>query len=352
MTPVALPQLESRPPTATPCADDAGPLRDSHGRSIRDLRISITDRCNFRCTYCLEPSARFMPRDRLLSVDDIVRIANVAVSLSITKIRLTGGEPTMRAELDEIIERVAACGAIDLALTTNGATLELAALRRWRDAGLNRVTISIDAVDPAAFRRITRATVGPDRVLAGVEATLAAGFSDTKMNAVVVRGENEDQVVPLAGLARRYGIEMRFIEFMPLDDGQRWSADSVVSADEIVRTIQEAFPLTRLGRDEASSTSERYVFADGSAGSIGIIAPVTRSFCGACSRLRITSEGKVRPCLFSNTEWDMRPLLVGNSDDAALRRFLRDATWTKQSGHHISSEQFERPERSMSAIGG
>ena len=352
MIPVALPQFERTPPVAPISSGERGPLRDSHGRSIRDLRISITDRCNFRCKYCLEPSARFMARDRLMSVDDIVRVARVAVSLSITKLRLTGGEPTMRAELDEIIERVAACGDIDLALTTNGATLDLATLRRWRAAGLDRVTISIDAVEPAAFARITRAAVGPERVLAGVEATLAAGFEDTKLNAVIVRGENEDQIVPLAALARRYGIEMRYIEFMPLDDGRRWNVNAVVSADEILKTIDAVFPLSARGRDAASSTSERFSFADGASGSIGVIAPVTRPFCGACSRLRVTADAKVRPCLFSATEWDLRPLLDSRADDDALRQFLQDATWTKQSGHQIRSDEFQPPERSMSAIGG
>ncbi len=345
---------ERRPPAAPAEAHAAGVLLDSHGRVIRDLRISITDRCNFRCVYCLEPDARFLPPSQVLSVESIERVARIAIGFGIDKIRLTGGEPTVRAELEEIIGRVAALdrsGRVDVALTTNGATLEEASLRRWRDAGLGRLTISIDAVEPHAFARLTRARVGVDRVLEGIEAALGVGLSPLKLNAVIVRGQNEDQIVPLAGLARRYGIEMRFIEFMPLDGAERWDIRAVVPAHEVVAAINACHPLVALGKPDPSSTAERYRFADGSPGAIGIIAPVTKAFCGACSRLRITADGAVRPCLFSCREYDLAPHLRAG-DDAAIRRFLVDATWTKQAGHGIASDHFHRPERSMSAIGG
>jgi cyclic pyranopterin phosphate synthase len=340
------------PPSAPAAARHAGHLRDSHGRRIRDLRLSITDRCNFRCVYCLEPDTTFLPSRALLAADDHVRLARIAASLGVEKIRLTGGEPTLHPALDAIVAGVAASGVRDVAITTNGATLDRRSLERWRALGLTRVTISIDAVEPDTFARLTRSRYGVDRVLDGIRATLDAGFAHTKLNAVVVRGLNDDQVVPLAELARRFDVEMRFIEFMPLDDGREWRRDDVVAADEIVAAIERAFPLMPAGRDDPSATALRYRFADGGPGSIGVIAPVSRPFCGACSRLRVTADGKVRPCLFSTREYDLRPLLVAGADDDAIRQFLADATWTKQAGHGIATSAFERPDRTMSAIGG
>ncbi|MBL9149198.1 MAG: GTP 3',8-cyclase MoaA [Phycisphaerae bacterium] len=361
MLDLSLPQLQTsafagRPAAAPPPAPDAarraGHLWDSHGRRIRDLRLSITDRCNFRCLYCLEPDTTFLPSRELVGAADHVRLARIAASLGIEKIRLTGGEPTLHPALGEIIAGVAASGVRDVAITTNGATLERRTLERWRTLGLRRVTISIDAVEPATFARLTRSRYDVARVLDGIQATLDAGFEETKLNAVVIRGLNEDQIVPLTELARRYDVEMRFIEFMPLDDGREWRREDVVAADEIVAAIDRVHRLVPAGRDDPSATALRYRFADGAPGSIGVIAPVSRPFCGACSRLRITADGKVRPCLFSTREYDLRPLLVAGADDDAIRQFLADATWTKQAGHGIATSAFERADRTMSAIGG
>jgi cyclic pyranopterin phosphate synthase len=339
-------------PEAPESVRGAGSLIDSHGRSIRDLRLSITDRCNFRCVYCMDPDTAMLPRAEMLSAQELVRVARVCVGLGVRKVRITGGEPTVHPGLLGIIEGVAAGGAADIAMTTNGMLVDEPKCRAWRGAGLTRLTFSLDSLDPIRFAAITRSSCTPARVVGAVEAALGAGFASVKVNAVVVRGVNDDEVAPLAGLARRLGIEMRFIEFMPLDSGRRWDRSHVVPAAEIVERIGREFPLELIGRDDPSSTALEYRFADGAPGRVGVIAPVTRPFCGACSRLRVTVDGKVRPCLFSREEWDVRPLLRGGGDDAALARFLADVTWTKQKGHGISLEGFVQPERTMSAIGG
>lgn len=352
MVRVALPQYgtPSAPPPAPRRAD--GPLRDAHGRTIRDLRLSVTDRCNFRCTYCLEPGARFLPKESILDASTLVRLAAIALRCGVEKIRLTGGEPMLRDDLPRIVEGIARLAPHDLAMTTNGSLADERSLRRLRDAGLGRVTISIDAVEPEAFARATRSTSDPQRVLEAIEAAIAVGFREVKLNAVLIRGRNEDQALPLAALARRHGIEMRFIEFMPLDHGRRWDRSLVVSADEVLGTIGAVHALEPIGRADPSATSETYRFRDGAAGAVGVIAPVTRPFCGACSRLRITAEGAVRPCLFARDEWPLRPLLEGGADDERIERFLADAVHAKQAGHGIGDAAFAQPERTMSAIGG
>jgi cyclic pyranopterin phosphate synthase len=325
---------------------------DSHGRVIRDLRLSITDKCNFRCVYCMEPDVRFMPADELLAIEEMARLARVCVGLGVEKVRVTGGEPTVHPDLTHIIASLAGAGASDLAMTTNGSLMDERSLTAWRTAGLNRLTVSIDSLDPARFTRMTRSKSSPAQVVAGIRAAKRAGFHPVKINAVVVRGLNEDDVPMLAALARELDVDMRYIEFMPLDSGHTWDSSKLVPASEIVDRISQVYPLVPIERDEPSSTSLLYSFADGAPGRIGVIAPVTRSFCGECARLRITADGKVRPCLFSTTEWDIRPLLRGGASDAELARFLIDATWTKQVGHGISSPTFEQPSRPMSAIGG
>lgn len=327
-------------------------LIDSHGRTIRDLRLSITDRCNFRCVYCMEPDVRFTPYDQLLSVEDLVRLARVGVGLGIEKIRITGGEPTVHPRLTEIIRGISGLGVEDVALTTNGSLMNDAAVAAWHGAGLRRVTISIDSLRPERFARITRSNCSPSVVLNAIDAAKKVGLWPIKLNAVVVRGFNEDEVGDLAGLAHDLGVEMRFIEFMPLDSGHAWDRSKVVPAAEIADRINQEHPIALAGRDDPSSTSLNYVFEDGSSGRVGLIAPVTRPFCGACSRLRITADGKVRPCLFSREEWDLRPLLRRGETDEALSAFIADAVWTKQAGHGISSSGFVQPERPMSAIGG
>lgn len=348
------PRSQPLVPPDAPASPHDGPtrLRDSHGRVIRDLRLSITDRCNFRCVYCMEPDVRFMPVHELLTINEMARLARVCVGLGVEKIRVTGGEPTVHPDLARIIASLSDAGASDLAMTTNGSLMDESSLTAWRAAGLSRLTVSIDSLDPARFTRMTRSKSSPQQVVAGIRAAKRAGFDPVKINAVVVRGLNEDDVPMLAALARELDVDVRYIEFMPLDSGHTWDAGKLVPASEIVERIARVYPLVPIGRDEPSSTSLLFRFADGAPGRVGVIAPVTRSFCGECARLRITADGKVRPCLFSTTEWDVRPLLRSGASDAELTGFLVNATWTKQAGHGISSPNFEQPLRPMSAIGG
>ncbi len=360
---LSLPQLSScaeptrdaslPPPPAPADVRAASRMIDSHGRVIRDLRLSITDRCNFRCVYCMDPGVRFMSRESLLTTPEIVRVARIAASLGVRKIRLTGGEPTLHPELTEIIAGIHGATQVELAMITNASRLSRAALREWKNAGLSRMTISIDSLRPERFARLTRSTCTPADVLDGVAMCLREGLTPLKLNAVLIRGFNDDEAPALAELARRFGVEMRFIEYMPLDSGRAWDSSKWVSASETRRAIEEGFPLVECGDDEASSTARTFAFADGAPGRIGFIAPVSSPFCGACSRLRITGDGKVRPCLFSTREWDLRSLLRRDStSDGEIAEFLIDATWTKQAGHGIATPQFEQPERTMSAIGG
>ena len=354
---LALPQArpaETRsasPPPAPESVHAAGRMLDSHGRVIRDLRLSLTDRCNFRCTYCMEPDVRFAAPDTLLQADDFVRVAGVASDLGVTKIRLTGGEPTLHPALGEIIAGIRVRTGCEIALTTNGATLDRGSLRAWKAAGLDRVTISLDSLRPDRFARITRSNCTPARVLGSIEDCLAEGLTPVKVNAVLVRGVNDDEAADLAALARRPGVEMRFIEWMPLDSGHAWDPERWVSAAETRAAIERRFPLVPLHGDDPSSTARTFAFADGTPGRVGFVAPVSSPFCGACSRLRVTADGMVRPCLFSTREFDLRSTLR-HGDDRAVARFLIDATWTKQPGHAIATPHFRRPDRPMSAIGG
>ncbi|MDP1662459.1 MAG: GTP 3',8-cyclase MoaA [Phycisphaerales bacterium] len=325
---------------------------DSHGRVIRDLRISITDRCNFRCVYCMEPDVRFAAREALLTTAEIVRVARIAESLGVRKIRLTGGEPTLHPDLTGIIAGIRAATSVEIAMITNASLLTRRSLGEWKNTGLGRVTISIDSLREDRFARMTRSTSSPGDVLAGMEAAIAEGLTPCKLNAVLIRGFNDDEAADLAGLARTYGVEVRFIEYMPLDSGHTWDASKWVSAAETRSAVEARFPLVACGDDEASSTSRNFAFADGAPGRVGFIAPVSSPFCGACSRLRLTADGKVRPCLFSTTEWDLRAMLRDGASDERLEAFLIDATWTKQPGHGIASPEFRQPERPMSAIGG
>ncbi len=348
----------SDPPVAPARVHRQRRLIDSHGRTIRDLRLSITDRCNFRCIYCMEPDVRFAPADELLTVDEIARLSRVAASLGVHKIRLTGGEPTVRHDLTEIIAAVRGAATVELAMITNGSRATRADLREWKRAGLDRVTVSIDSLRHDRFLRLSRSATSPATVLAAIEDAAAEGLGPVKVNAVLIRGINDDEAVDLAGVAREIAVEVRFIEYMPLDSAHAWDAGRFVPAAETRAAIEARYPLVACGDDDASSTARTFRFADGAPGRIGFIAPVSSPFCGACSRLRITADAKVRPCLFSTREWDLRPLLrpadhagVPATDDD-LTAFLIDATWTKQAGHGISSPSFEQPARPMSAIGG
>lgn len=328
---------------------------DSHGRIIRDLRISITDRCNFRCVYCMEPDVQFMPRDELLTEHEIVRLAVIAESLGVQKIRLTGGEPTLHPRLAGIIAGIRSATAVHIAMITNASRLTRESLRDWKQAGLARLSISIDSLRADRFARLTRSPCSLETVLAGIELALAEGLAPVKLNAVLLRGINDDEAPDFAALARSLGVEVRFIEYMPLDSAHSWDSSRWVSASETRASIERTFNLLACDDDDPSSTARTYRFADlppDSPARVGFIAPVSSPFCGACSRLRITADGKVRPCLFSNTEWDLLTSLRRGATDAQLADFLIDATWTKQPGHGISSPEFIQPARPMSAIGG
>lgn len=299
----------------------------------------------------MEPDVQFLPRRHLLTTPELIRLAGAAARLGVTTIRITGGEPTVHPELLAIIRGIAALG-VQVAMTTNGSLVTPQAAAAWKAAGLNRLTFSLDSLDQATFATMTRSASRSAGVVDAIRTAIDAGLTPVKVNAVVMRGRNESQIVPLASMARDLGIEMRYIEYMPLDSGRAWDDSKLVRADEIAAAIDSVFPLQPLGKDHEQSTSLSYAFRDASPGRIGLIAPVSRPFCGACSRLRITADGKVRPCLFSLEEWDLLPLLRSGADDATFESFLIDATWTKQAGHGIAAPGFRQPERPMSAIGG
>ncbi len=300
----------------------------------------------------MEPDQRFLPGDSLLSAIELERVARVCTELGVRKVRLTGGEPTARADLDEIIERIARLDIDDLAMTTNGSLLTPDRLERWRRLGLDRITVSIDAAEEELFRELTRSTSSVARVMEGVDAAIAMGYRETKLNAVLLPGLNDSQAVPLAGLARAHRVDMRFIEFMPLDGGGKWTSNSFISAAQTHDMIHEVYPLRPIGRASKSSTSELYEFADGSPGRIGLVAPITRTFCGACNRLRISADGSIRPCLFGSTEGDLMQLLRSGADDPKIKDEILDAVWRKQSGHGIGTDRFRRPNVAMNSLGG
>ena len=329
-------------------------LKDSYNRPIRDLRVSLTDRCNFRCFYCLphgEPP--IAPKEQMLSYEEIEYVCDIFVELGIEKIRLTGGEPMMRRDIETIIEKLSALkakGLQDLALTTNGYFLPDRA-RELKVAGLDRITISLDSLKPETFKQMTGVDV-LDRVLAGIEAAKQARLEPIKINVVVVRGHNEDEVADFAAFAREHDVKMRFIEFMPLDSGHEWSRADVVSGREIYERINDRFPLVQLDVVRGSETSSRYRFVDGGAGEIGIIAPVTEPFCGACSRVRLTADGQIRTCLFSTVEHSLRDVIRTGATRAETIDFIESVILKKEPRHYINDPQFVAPSRSMSFIGG
>lgn len=349
---VSLPTLESSPSPATSAQRSSGKLLDTHGRYITDLRLSVTDRCNFRCTYCLDPGVRFRPRQELLHLDEYVRIIQACLNRGVRTLRLTGGEPTLYPDLDELIREAGAMDLDDMAMTTNGWSMEKDRARRWLDSGLRRLTFSLDTLREDRMKRITRSNTSVQQVLRSIELAREAGFPRPKLNMVVMRDVNEDEVVDFAELARKRDLDVRFIEFMPLGSARDWKSSDVHTARETRASIESRWALKPFDGDRAHSTSVNWTFADGAPGKLGFIAPVSQPFCGACNRLRITAEGKIRPCLFSHEEWDLRPLLRRSSSNTQLERFLIDAAWNKQSGHAIGDEEFKQPERSMSAIGG
>jgi len=332
-------------------------LRDSYGRAIRDLRVSLTDRCNFRCFYCLphgEPP--IAPKEQMLSYEEIEYVCDIFVSLGIEKIRLTGGEPMLRRDIETIIRKLSRLKTsepnrlIDLALTTNGYFLPERA-HELKAAGLDRVTISLDSLKQDVFKRMTGVDV-LDRVLAGIAAAKDAGLEPIKINAVIVRGHNEIEVADFAAFAREYDVKMRFIEFMPLDSGHEWARADVVSGKEIRDRISERFPLVKLAVNRGSETSSRYRFADGAPGEIGIIAPVTEPFCGACSRIRLTADGQIRTCLFSTVEHSLRDVVRSGASRSGIIDYIESVILKKEPRHFINDPGFVAPSRTMSFIGG
>ncbi len=363
------------------------PLRDAHHRTIRDLRISLTDRCNFRCFYCLPngepPLAR---KETILTFEEIVYISEIFVELGIEKIRLTGGEPLLRKDVEKLVERIAALKVnnqteevsgfgfhgsnlnnairnlqkpkvgdrkpklLDLALTTNGFSLKQRAVN-LKNLGLDRVTISLDSLDRENFKNIT----GVDKlseVLEAIQAAKSAGFAPLKINAVIVRGRNDHEIVELARFAREQAISMRYIEFMPLDSGHEWHQNQVVSGREIREKISEIYPLILKESSRGAETAWKYAFADGAAGEIGIIAPVTEMFCGACSRIRLTADGQIRTCLFSTAEHNLRDVVRSGANRAEIIEFIESVVMKKEARHTINDAEFAPASRSMSFIGG
>ncbi|MDQ1393731.1 MAG: 3,8-cyclase [Acidimicrobiaceae bacterium] len=345
-------------------------LIDSYGRTVRDLRISVTDRCNFRCQYCMpEEGMVWLPRTDILTFEEIERVARVCVErFGVDSIRLTGGEPTVRAHLPTLVAKLAALrvggGAdgvgdgredrredgrgVDLAMTTNGASLRLMA-RDLYDAGLRRLNISCDSLQRERFLAITKRDA-LESVLDGIDAAVAAGFDPVKLNCVLMRGINDDEIVDFARFGRERGVRVRFIEFMPLDASDQWSANRVVPGAEIVAAIDAVYPLVAV-EGRGSQPAQRYRYRDGE-GEIGVIASVSAPFCGACDRIRLTAEGQLRNCLFAVDETDLRPLLRGGGGDEDLAAAIVANVGRKWAGHSINKVTFIRPARSMSQIGG
>jgi len=329
------------------------PLTDKHGRSITDLRISITDRCNYRCVYCRSGEDGIPVSE--LPITDYIRMVRVFVSLGIEKVRITGGEPLLRKELLFMVGELAATTTpagkqLDVAITTNGHLLANLA-KPLKDAGLSRVTVSMDAVDRDKFARITRVPHGYDAVVAGIRAGKRAGLEPVKVNAVILRGFNEDQIVPFARFSRDEGVIVRFIEFMPLEEERIWSPDVVVGFNQMLDILNRYRPLIPLPATTPGETAMRYSFDDGR-GEVGIIAPVSKAFCGACSRVRLTSDGKIRTCLFSQSDHDLYGVLQRGGTDTDLAAFIEETIEKKEARHHIGEPGFLKPSRSMVHIGG
>jgi cyclic pyranopterin phosphate synthase len=327
------------------------PLTDKFGRRITDLRVSITDRCNYKCVYCRTGNEGAQYAD--LPMSDYLRMVRVMVSLGIEKVRITGGEPLLRKGVVDFVRELSLLRTLDghpldTAITTNGHLLaELA--QPLKDAGLKRVTVSMDAVDPEKFARITRIGNGYHHVLAGIRAARRVGLDPVKVNCVLLRGFNEDQIVEFGKFARNEGVVLRFIEFMPLEEDRVWSPEIVVPLEEILQRMAEFMPLKEIPH-ASSETARRYVFEDG-IGEIGIIAPVSHPFCGHCSRIRLTSDGKIRTCLFSQVDHDLYGVMKRGSD-ADMAAYIEKVVEKKEARHHIGEADFQKPSRSMVHIGG
>ena len=348
--PVAISGHPRTPGFGPDAVPTAGPLVDAHGRIHDDLRISVTDRCNLRCVYCMpEEGMTFLPQSEVLTFDEIVRVAQVASTLGVTSIRLTGGEPLVRKDLPVLVARLAALGFDDLAMTTNGVLLADNA-EQLVASGLRRVNVSCDSLRADRFGLIRRRG-HLDVVLQAMDAAEAAGLVPVKVNVVLVRGRNDDEILDFAALARDTGRIVRFIEFMPLDADGLWGRSQVVPGREVFDRVSSVWPLETVDGRPGSAPAERFRFTDGR-GEIGLISSVTQPFCGTCNRLRLTADGSVRNCLFSDAELSVRELLRGGGTDAEVATQFRRAVWGKLPGHGINEPEFLRPARSMSMIGG
>jgi cyclic pyranopterin phosphate synthase len=332
-----------------PDPDDSR-LIDSFGRVHDNLRISVTDRCNLRCTYCMPEDVQFRPREELLTFEEITHFVRVAARLGIRKIRLTGGEPLLRRDLHKLVRfLVEIQGLVDIGLTTNGLLLAAQA-RQLHEAGLRRLNVSLDTLDPERFRALARRD-GLDRVLDGLRVAKEVGFAPIKVNAISIRGSTEEDVVPLARFARDNGFDLRFIEYMPIG-ADAWEREKVLPARDLLDQLESEFgPLLPAPDYDPRAPAMEFRYADGGGG-VGIIASVSRPFCQMCNRLRLTADGKVRNCLFALNETDVRPLLRDAPDDAALAALIRQSVWDKWEGHEINTARFVKPVRTMHTIGG
>ncbi len=321
------------------------------GRIIVNLRISVTDRCNFRCTYCMPAdNVEFMPRDNLLSFEEITRVAQIGAGLGIKRLRLTGGEPLMRKDLPVLIRMLTQVEGIeDVAMTTNAFFLKDHA-KALNEAGLKRLNISLDALDPEKFRHVNRRDCLKE-VLEGIKISAEEGFKSIKINAVAMRNFSESEIMRLIKMGRSDGFEIRFIEFMPLDSDQTWERDKVLFGHEIIDLIKEKHELVPVENSLEIGPASEYDFADGK-GRIGIITAVSNPFCDHCNRIRMTANGKLRTCLFSANETDLKELIRGGASDEDIVKAIRDAVLIKEPGHKINLDDFERPQRAMHAIGG
>ena len=330
----------------------AGPLTDCFARVHTDLRISVTDRCNLRCYYCMPTDGvQFRPHAEILTYEEIERFVRVAAKLGIRKVRITGGEPLVRKDLPRLVQKLADVPGIDeLALTTNGVLLDRYA-GNLKAAGLHRLNVSLDSVDPERFSRIARRDELP-RVLAGIAAAGRAGFENIRLNALAIRGVSEEEIVPLARFAREHGLELRFIEFMPADGDRRWDSDRVLPGEEILETLSQAYgPLEPISPNGSRAPASEYRFLDG-VGRIGLIRSVTRPFCGHCTRLRLTADGMVRNCLFSGRQWDAKAVLRSGGTPRQLAQLLQIAVSAKTQAHGTADGDLAAADRPMHQIGG
>jgi cyclic pyranopterin phosphate synthase len=339
-------------PTQVTGVPRTGPLLDTFRRIGDDLRISVTDRCNFRCTYCMPAEGLpWLPKGEILSFEEITRLTGLFLRLGVRSLKLTGGEPTVRAEFPKLVRMLRDLDAdVDMSMTTNGILLDRLA-QPLSDAGLDRVTVSLDSLLRHRFEEMTRRDA-LDKVMAGLRAAEAAGLTPIKLNCVVIGGTNEGEVVDFARMARETGFEVRFIEYMPLDAEQRWEREKVVPSAQILEAIDRVYPLIAESAESDAEPATTYRFADGEPGAIGLIASVTEPFCEACNRLRLTADGQLRSCLFAMYETDLRIPMRAGATDEELEQLIRANVWAKWEGHKINHPDFERPARSMSMIGG